>query len=357
MAHNGPGKSPWEKRAQGPNIEEFLTQLQNKFRKGMNFSYAWLILAAVVVVWTASGIYTVEPDEQGVVRRFGKMYATSSPGINYRIPWPVDRVDVVKVERIRSLELGFRSSPQGNGRLTRPVPVESLMITGDENLVSIMVVVQYRISDLPAYLFKVWDPTGTPDGRTLRDAAETALRGVVGSMTIDDILTVGRARVQDGTKVHLQELLDRYETGLLVTTVKLQAVDPPQEVDAAFKDVVNAKEDRERIVNEAKAYAEDLLPKARGEAQRMVLEAEGYRETRVRGAKGDSARFNAMLAEYRLAKEVTRQRLYLETMEEVLSKVEKVIISSAVGGKTLPLLPLGGGAGFPPVSGRERKGN
>ena len=357
MAHNGPEKSPWEKRPQGPNIDEFLALLQNKFRKGMNFSFAWLILAAVFVAWAASGIYTVEPDEQGVVRRFGKMYATSVPGINYRIPWPVDQVDVVKVEQIRSMELGFRSSRQGNSQLTRPVPVESLMITGDENLVNVQVVVQYRISDLPAYLFKVWDPTGVPEGRTLRDAAETALRGVVGSMSIDNILTVGRGRVQDGTKVHLQELLNRYETGLLVTTVKLQAVDPPQEVDAAFKDVVNAKEDRERIINEAKAYAEDLLPKARGEAQRMLREAEGYRETRVREAKGDSARFNSMLAEYRLAKDVTRQRLYLETMQEVLSKVEKVVVSGALADKTLPLLPLGGGGGFPPATGRTRKGN
>jgi membrane protease subunit HflK len=340
MAFNDPGKSPWEKRSQGPNIEDFLNQLQERFRKGMNFSYAWLIGAIILVIWAGSGIYTVDPDELGVVRRFGKMNSIANPGIHYRIPWPVDRVNVVKVEQIRSMELGFRSSPQAATQLTRPVPAESLMITGDENLVNIRVVVQYRITDLPAYLFKVWDPTGTPEGRTLRDAAETALRGVVGSMKIDDILTIGRARVQDETKVHLQELVDRYQTGMLITTVKLQAVDPPQEVDASFKDVVSAKEDRERIVNEAKAYAEDLLPKARGEAERMLREAEAYRETKVREAKGDSARFLSMLKEYRQAKDVTRRRLYLETMEEVLSNVEKIVVSTEVGGKVLPLLPL-----------------
>jgi membrane protease subunit HflK len=214
------------------------------------------------------------------------------------------------------------------------------MITGDENLVNIQVVVQYRISDLPAYLFKVWDPLGTPEGRTLRDSAETALRGMVGSMTIDDILTVGRSRVQEGTKEHLQELMEKYETGLLITTVKLQAVDPPQEVDASFKDVVSAKEDRERIINEARAYREDLIPKARGTAEQMIRAAEAYQETRVREAQGESSRFLAMLKEYRLAKNITRQRLYLETMQEVLGKVQKTIVSGKVGGRAVPVLPL-----------------
>ena len=216
---------------------------------------------------------------------------------------------------------------------------------------NIQVVVQYRISDLPAYLFKVWDPLGTPEGRTLRDAAETALRGVAGSMSIDEILTIGRSEVQQLTKAHLQELMDRYETGLLVTTVKLQAVDPPQEVEAAFKDVVSAKEDRERIINEAQSYQEDLIPKARGTAEQMIRAAEAYKETRVREAQGESARFLAMLKEYRVAKNITRRRLYLETMQEVLGKVQKTIISGKVGGKAVPVLPLPvriGGAPAPP---------
>ena len=302
---------------------------------------SWLYIGLIVVViWLLTGIYMVNPGEQAVVRRFGAMVGTTEAGIHFRVPWPVDRVDKARVAQIRSMELGFRSAESGNSNFVRPVPVESLMITGDENLVNIQVVVQYRISDLPAFLFQVWDPTDSPEGRTLRDAAETALRGVVGSMTIDDILTVGRARVQEETKVHLQQLMDYYRTGLQITEVKLQAVEPPEPVQASFKDVVSAKEDRARIINEAKSYSEDLLPKARGQAQQMLREAEGYKESRVRESQGDSARFLSMLQEYRLAKAVTRQRLYLETMAEVLAKVDKVIVSRDVASKALPLLPF-----------------
>jgi membrane protease subunit HflK len=229
----------------------------------------------------------------------------------------------------------------------RDLPVESLMITGDENLVNTQVVVQYRISDLAHYLFKVWDPQGSPEGRTLRDAAETSLRGVVGSMTIDDILTIGRARVQEETKVELQKLMDLYETGLSITEVKLQAVEPPEPVQAAFKDVVSAREDRERIINEAQSYREDLLPRARGQAEQMLRAAEGYGESRIRAAKGDSARFLSMLKEYSQAKTVTRRRLYLETMSEVLGRVDKVVVSSEVASKTLPLLSLAEMGGVP----------
>jgi modulator of FtsH protease HflK len=353
MALNGPGQSPWGKPGNlPPELNEFLNRLQQTFRFRFGSYTIWLVLLLLVVVWAMTGIYVVNPDEQAVVRTFGRMSRISSPGIHYRIPWPVERVDVVKVAQIRSMELGFRTILDGPPARVRDLPLESLMITGDENLVNIQVVVQYRISDVEAYLFRVWDPQGSPEGRTLRDAAETALRGVVGSMTIDDILTIGRARVQDETKVQLQRLMDDYETGLLITEVKLQAVEPPEPVQAAFKDVVSAKEDRERIINEARAYAEDLLPKARGEAEQMLRAAEGYRASRVRDAQGDTARFLAMLKEYREAKTVTRRRLYLETIGEVLSKVDKVIVSPSLAGKTLPLLPLGeiGPAPRPPAA-------
>lgn len=317
----------------------------------------WMYLVgAIAVIWLLTGIYIVHPGEMGVVRRFGKMTRTSAPGPHYRIPWPFEQVNVEKVEEIRSMELGFRTIDAGPPARSQPQPTESLMITGDENLVNIKVVVQYRISDLPAYLFRVWDPQGRPDRRTLRDAAETALRGVAGSMKIDDILTVGRAEVQDKTRLHLQELMDLYGTGLLITTVKLQAVDPPEPVKAAFKDVVSAKEDRERIINEAQAYREDLLPKARGEAEQMLRSAEAYQETRVREAKGDAARFMAMLREYRLAKDVTRRRLYLETMQEVLVKVKEIVVSREVAGKALPLLPLGEIGGTTPITEVQKGG-
>jgi len=239
------------------------------------------------------------------------------------------------------MELGFRTVASGSSTQRRPFPKESLMITGDENLVNLQMVVQYRIDDLPNYLFEVWDRTGTPEGDTLRDGAETALRGVVGSMKIDDILSgLGRAEIQSQTKTHLQELLNTYKTGLLVTEVKLLPVEAPEPVKASFDDVVSAKEDKERIVNEAQAYQEDILPKARGEAQKMLRSAEAYRVNKIREAEGDTSRFLSMLREYRLAKVVTRRRLYLETMSEVLSRVDKVVLSGKVGRRALPLLPL-----------------
>ena len=339
MAFNGPGKSPWEKNPQ-PNLDEFLKQLRNRLKGNYKLFNIWVGLAIVLAIWAASGFYKVETGELGVIRRFGAFTTTTNPGLQYRIPWPVDQVDKIQVEEIRSMELGFRSAQQRGSTIPRPVLVESLMITGDENLVNIQVVVQYRINDPPAYLFKVWDLRGRPDRRTLRDAAETALRGVAGEKTIDNILTVGRARVQDLTRVRLQELLDLYQTGLLITAVKLQGVDPPEPVQASFKDVNIAKEDRERIINEAKAYREDLLPKARGEAQQMLRAAEAYRETKIHEAEGDTSRFLSMLKEYRAAKEVTRTRLYLETMGEVLARVKKMLVSPEVGSKALPLRPL-----------------
>jgi membrane protease subunit HflK len=328
------------------SMEEFLNSplirnLRAKFfGKGPGRLWVYFI-GAIAVIWLLTGIYIVKPGEMGVERRFGKMTTTAGPGPHYHIPAPIEQVNVVKVEEIRSMELGFRTVHPGPPARIKSYPMESLMITGDENLVNVRVVVQYRISDLPNYLFKVWDPEGVADQRTLMDAAETALRGVAGSMKIDDILTIGRAKVQDDTRVHLQQLMDLYQTGLLITAVKLQAVDPPEQVQAAFKDVVSAKEDRERIINEAQAYKEDLLPKARGEAEQMIRGAEAYKEARVREAQGKAARFLSMLKEYRVAKEVTRRRLYLETMQEVLGKVNKIIVSKEVAGKTLPFLPLG----------------
>ena len=341
MSPNDPGQSPWNRRPNStPNIEDFLDQLRQRFKFNFNLFNIWIVIAVILIGWGATGIYFVEPGELGVVRRFGKMTQVVSDGPHYHLPWPVEEVNVEKVAQIRSMELGFRTVALGPPTRTRSFPVESLMITGDENLVNIQVVVQYRISDLPNYLFRVFDPLGNPEGRTLRDASETALRGVVGGMSIDEVLTIGRAKVQADTKAHLQELMDLYRTGLQITEVKLQAVEPPEPVQASFKDVVSAKEDRERIINESRAYREDLLPKARGEAQKMLRAAEAYSENKVREAKGDASRFLAMLKEYRSAKVVTRRRLYLETMSEVLSKVDKVVISPKVASRAVPFLDL-----------------
>ncbi len=342
MASKDPGNSPWGRGGNNPSsIEDFLDQLQKKFsfNSGNKF-IIWLVLAAIVAGWGWQGIYVINPGELGVVRRFGEIVEGAETGLSFH-PWPIEIVDVVKVDQLRSMELGFRTVGSGPTAGTREFPRESLMITGDENLVNLQMVVQYQIIDLPNFLFKVADPLGTPEGHTLRDAAETALRGVVGSMTIDRALAGdGRSEIQTKTKAHLQELMNSYQTGLSITEVKLQLVEAPGPVKAAFDDVVSAKEDRSRIINEAKAYREDILPKARGEAEKMLRAAEAYRENKIREAQGDTARFLSMLREYRLAKTVTRRRLYLETMSEVLSKVDKVVISAKVSSRALPLLPL-----------------
>ena len=342
MASDDPGNSPWGRgKNNPPSIEDFLDQLQKKFN--FNFGNKFiilLVLGALVALWAYSGFKVVNRGELGVVRRFGAQVRIAEPGLHFQ-PWPIEVIDVVKVDQVRSMELGFRTVGTGASTTTRIFPKESLMITGDENLVNLQMVVQYRIDNLPHYLFKVWDPLGTPEGHTLRDAAETALRGVVGSMDIDDVLKgEGRTLIQVETKSHLQDLMTSYQTGLFIKGVELLPVEAPEEVKASFDDVVSAKEDKERIINEAEAYKEDILPKARGEAQKMLRAAEAYRENKIREAEGDAARFMSRLREYRKAKTVTRRRLYLETMSEVLSKVDKVILSEKVARGALPLLPL-----------------
>jgi len=294
----------------------------------------FLVIAVLLVgIWAATGFYIVGPGEQGVVRQFGKVVKKTSAGLNYRLPWPIQKVDIVNVERIQRLEVGFRSDPLQPGRI-REVPRESLMLTGDENIVDAQLIVQYRIKDPIPYLFRIRDPVGT-----LRAATEVALRSRVGNTTIDDVLTVGRFKVQEETREFLQQLMDIYESGLLVTEVKLQTVDAPDQVKDAFHEVVRAREDREKLINQAKGYQEDLIPKARGQAQEILRAAEAYKEERILRARGDAARFRSILTEYQRAPRVTRQRLYLETVEKVLSGVEKVVLDSG-GNNVVPLLPL-----------------
>lgn len=297
-----------------------------------------LFAAAVPVVWLASGVYIVGPDERGVIRQFGRFAAIAEPGPNWAFPWPVQQVDTVNVTQVRRMELGFRSTERG----VSTVRNESHMITGDENIVDIQLIVQYRVTEPDKYLFRVWDPEGFPDRSTLRDATEAALRLIVGQRAIDDVLTVEKGAVQEDTKVFLQALMTSYGSGIHIDQVRLQDVQPPQEVQAAFKDVVSAKEDKERLVNLAKGYEQDILPKARGESERLIREAEGYKEQRVRQSEGDAARFISVLNAYRLAKDVTRQRLYLEAMEEVLPGIRKFIVHPQAGGNLLQFLPLQG---------------
>jgi membrane protease subunit HflK len=319
-----------------PQSNDEWDELRDRLRQVREIppKFVGLIALFLLLLWAATGIYIVGPGEQGVVLQFGRVVNTTGPGLNYRIPWPIQQVRVVNVEAIQRLEVGFRSAARQPGAV-RTVPVESLMLTGDENIVDAQLIVQYRIGDPIKFLFHLRDPL-----ETLRAATEVALRSRVGNMTIDDVLTTGRAIAQDEAREFLQQLMNNYESGLLVTDVKLQTVDAPEQVKDAFHEVVRAREDREKMINQARGYYEDVIPKARGEAQEILRAAEAYEEERVLRARGDAARFGAVLAEYRRAPAVTRERLHLETVEKVLTKSDKVIMDAKSG--ALPFLPLKG---------------
>jgi len=295
-----------------------------------------MALSVIVVVgfglWLASGIYSVAADEEAAVLRFGQYVETQGPGLNWHMPWPIESAEKLPVTRVQRLTIGFRSF--ANGR-TRKVDQESLMLTADENIVDLSFVVQYKIKNLEFYLFDLASQT-----KTVRDAAESAIREIAGRTLIDDALTTGKAKMEVETQELIQSILDSYKAGISITTVKLQDVQPPTRVIREFKDVASAREDRARQKNEAQAYANDIIPIARGEAKKMVLDAEAYSTEKIDRAKGEASRFNSVLAAYKLAPEVTRKRLYLETMQQVLAKVDKVIVDSAVASRILPYLPL-----------------
>jgi membrane protease subunit HflK len=325
-------------------IGQFIQQAEDWFRRtfrGQPHVSRILPIGLVVLAlaWLSTGVYVVDPGHIGVVRTFGKETRRSEPGLNYRYPWPFQRVDVVSVEQIRRIEVGFRTGQR--------VSEEAMMLTGDENIVEAQMVVQYRVADPSKYLFRLRDPEGT-----LRGATEVALRSAVGSMTIDQVMIEERARVQDNTRTFVQKLMDDYHSGLSITEVRLQAADPPDQVRDAFHDVVRAREDKEKLINQAMGYQADILPRARGDAEKLRREAEGYREERVLLARGEAARFLSVLTEYQNAREVTRGRLHLETIERVLPDIDKVILGGEVSERLLPLLPITGmnPAVAPPVS-------
>ncbi|MBT3923274.1 MAG: FtsH protease activity modulator HflK [Nitrospina sp.] len=293
----------------------------------------WIILL-LLVVWILPGtFYFVEPDEEGVVTRFGKFNRTTSPGLHFKFPSPIEHAATPKIRQVQRAEIGFRAS---EGRPIQRVPAESLMLTGDQNIIDINLVVQYRIMDSVKYLFNVRRPH-----KLIRDATETVIRGITGSKKIDEALTTGKAEIQVLAKDQIQELLDRYESGLQIVALQLQDVHPPEQVEAAFKDVVSAREDKERMINEAQGYRNTIIPEARGQAAKIVREAEGYREQNIKRAQGDANRFLQQYEEYKKAPDITRKRIYLETMEEVLPNINKFIMENK-GSGVLPVLPLGG---------------
>lgn len=293
---------------------------------------AGIAIVAMVIVFT--GFYTVQSNERGVVLRFGKIRSVTQPGLHFKLPWPLETVYRPRVEEVKRVEIGFITVNPGPPAQYRPVPQESLMLTGDTNIVDLDLIVQYQISDPIEYLFKVRDVNGT-----VKDAAEAAIRQVVGDSAIDDIMTTGKTEAALQVQEILQSLVDLYQCGVRIVTVQLQDVYPPESVRAAFAAVNSAREEKNQMINEAEGYKERVVPEAKGQAEKMLREAEGYREERIAKAQGDVNRFLALLEEYLKAPEVTRQRLYIETMEKVLPAMKKYVVDGD-DRSLLKLLPL-----------------
>ena len=350
----GRGGSPWGKPPGGgngsgkgptpPDIDAIIKDIQskiNRFLPGGSSSGGkpiGLILIIIAFVWLASGLYRVGPDEQGVVLRFGKFIKTTQPGLHYHIPLPIETVETPKVTKVNRIDIGFRSErdsgfSQGGG--VADVPQESLMLTGDENIVNIDFSVFWVIKDAGKFLFEIQDPEGT-----VKAAAETAMREVIAKSNIQPILTEGRASIEIETQEIIQSILDEYNSGIQVTQVQTQKADPPDQVIDAFRDVQAARADMERSKNEAEAYANDVIPRARGEAAKIMQAAEAYKQKVVASAEGEASRFISIYNEYAKAKEVTQERMYLETMEKVLADIDKVIIEKNAGSGVVPYLPL-----------------
>ena len=336
---NGSGKGPTP-----PDIEALIRDIQskiNKFLPGGSSSGGkpiGLILIIIAFVWLASGLYRVGPDEQGVVLRFGKFVKTTQPGLHYHIPLPIETVETPKVTKVNRIDIGFRSerdSGFSSGGGVADVPQESLMLTGDENIVNIDFSVFWVIKDAGKFLFEIQDPEGT-----VKAAAETAMREVIAKSNIQPILTEGRASIEIETQEIIQSILDEYNSGIQITQVQTQKADPPDQVIDAFRDVQAARADMERSKNEAEAYANDVIPRARGEAAKIMQAAEAYKQKVVASAEGEASRFISIYNEYAKAKEVTQERMYLETMEKVLADIDKVIIEKNAGSGVVPYLPL-----------------
>ena len=290
------------------------------------------VLIGILVIWLLTGIYVVGPDEVWVVRTFGEFTRVTQSGLNWKFPSPIETANTPKVTEVKRIEFGFRSLKNGQ---YRTVEKESLMLTGDENIVDAEMIVQYKIKDPVKYLFNIVEPE-----LTVREAAEASLRTVVGRNKIDETLTTGKFTIQEETKEQVQSILDKYESGIHIVAVQLQDVSPPKEVIGAFKDVASAKEDKNRMINQAEGYRNDVIPKARGEAEAMIRDAEGFKESRIKRAEGDATKFTTILKEYKKAKSITEKRLYLETMEKVLPGIEKIIVPDKESGNMLNLLNL-----------------
>ncbi|MEQ1619925.1 MAG: FtsH protease activity modulator HflK [Methylococcales bacterium] len=345
---DGDKKDPWSSGGDQkgpPDLDEAIRSLQEKlggFFGGSNNGNQdsgnplsprtiGLISAGAVLLWGASGFYIVDEGNHGVETRFGKYIATTQSGLNWHLPAPIERVDIVNVKQQRFIEVGYRSS---GSEAAGSVPKEALMLTKDENIVDVRLAVQYQVKDAKQFIFNVVNPAAT-----LKQVTESVQRGVVGSSTMDFVLTEGRSEVVTQIKKEIQDVMDNYQTGVQITSVNLQDAQPPEQVQNAFEDAIKAREDEQRLINEAEAYSNDVVPKARGAAARKIQEAEGYKEQVIAQAEGESSRFSKLLSEYEKAPDVTRKRLYLETMETVLAQTNTVLVD-VKGSNNMLYLPL-----------------
>ncbi|MDT4328911.1 FtsH protease activity modulator HflK [Methylomonas sp. MED-D] len=357
MSWNEPGgdkKDPWSGRNDQnspPDLDEVVRNLQEKLgalfgggsngggnrTSGSSMRGAGWVAGGALVLWSLSGFYTVDEGTRGVVTRFGAYVGTSQPGLNWHVPAPIEQVQVINVEQQRFIEVGYRS---GGGQAMGSVPKEAMMLTKDENIVDVRLAVQYQVKDAKDYAFNVLDPAST-----LKQVTESVQRGVIGRSDMDFVLTEGRSEIVQEIKSEIQSVMDAYRTGILITSVNLQDAQPPEQVQGAFEDAIKAREDKQRLINEAEAYANDVVPKARGAASRIVQESEGYKEKVIAKANGDVSRFSQLLTEYKKAPGVTKQRMYIETMEQVLGRASNVLVDVKDGGNVmyLPLDKLGVG--------------
>ena len=297
------------------------------------------LIIILVLIFLATGLYTIDPEEVGVIQRFGKYTSTTTPGLHFKIPFGVDNLTKVKVTNVYKEEFGFRTVQPGikSRYSSRDFSSESLMLTGDLNIADLEWIVQYRVKDPVKYLFNVRNIE-----KTIRDGSEATIRQIVGDRSVDEVIVLSRKEINDLAQIKLQKLLDGYQTGVEIVTINLQNVNPPDKVKPAFDNVNSSKQEKERIVNEAWEQYNKVIPEARGKAKQTIQEAEGYAVNRVNRAQGEADRFNQIYQEYKLSKSVTRKRLYLETMEEIIPTIDKLFIIDDKLEGLLPLLNLAG---------------
>ena len=343
----GGGQGPWGRGPSGsqqPNLEDLVRRFQDALRRflpgggGGNSRTIALLVGAALVLWLATGIYRVQPEEQGVALIFGKWVDTTLPGLHYNLPAPIGHVLTPKVTRVNQVEIGFRSGASDTGRqaFSREVDQESQMLTGDENIIDIQFSVQWVIKDAGLFLFNVRNPEGT-----VKDVGEAAMREIIGESNFEVAYTQGRTAMASETQKLIQRILDNYGAGIQILQVNVQNVSPPKEALGAFLDVQAAGQDKERAINEAQGYLNEVTQRAQGQAEQVIKAAEAYKAERVNAANGDAQRFLAVYQQYVLNKDVTTRRIYLDTMEKIFGSVDKVLIGKEIGGAgVLPYLPL-----------------